>query len=109
MEKFALTIPGFDEVETPPNIPSGVDSSTNVIQASLNLLVIVGIVAALIFTLYGGVLWITSSGDKAKIDKARRTIIFSIIGIIVMVLAWSIVGFIGYILGSPPAFDAFTP
>lgn len=109
---LALTIPGGDgpvEVVAPENIPSGVGSAENVIQASLNLLVLVGIIAALIFLIYGGVLWVTSSGDKAKLDRARHAITYSIIGLIVIILAWTIVGAIGILLGSPGGFQTFNP
>ncbi len=100
MKKLALSIPGFREIETPENIPSGVDAPENILQTSLDLLTIIGVIAALIFLLYGGLLWVTSSGDKAKVDRARQTIIYSIIGLVVMILAFVIVQTIGYFIGS---------
>lgn len=103
LKEFALTIPGGDgpvEIVAPENIPSGVDAPSNVIQVAFSLLFIVGIIAAVIFAIYAGVLWATSSGDKTKIDRARRTLLFSIIGVIVMTLAFVIVQTIGTILGS---------
>ncbi len=96
---LALNIPGFGQVEAPPNVPSGASAPSNIITASLNLLVIAGIAAALIFVIYGGILWIISQGDKQKLDHARRTITFSIIGLIIMVLAFSIVQIVGTLLG----------
>lgn len=112
MKKLSLTIPGGNgsvEVQAPENIPSGAGSAENVIQASLNLLVLVGIIAALIFLIYGGILWVTSSGDKSKVERARHAIMYSIIGLIVIILAWTIVGAIGVMLGSPGGFQTFNP
>lgn len=100
---LSLTIPGGNgstEVLAPENIPSGVDAPENILQTSLDLLTIIGVIAALIFLLYGGLLWVTSSGDKAKVDRARQTIMYSIIGLVVMILAFVIVQTIGYFLGS---------
>jgi len=101
MKYLSLNIPGFGQVEAPPNVPSGVNAPSNIIQASLNLLTIFGAIVTLIFIIYGGILWVTSQGDKQRLDKARRTITFSIIGLIIMVLAFVIVQIIGYFLGVP--------
>lgn len=102
MKYLALKLPNGSnsiEVGTPPNIPSGVDAPSNIVQATMGLLIAVGIAAALIFMLYGGFLWITSQGDKQKLDRARSAITYSIIGIIVIVLAFVIVQVIGTVLG----------
>lgn len=99
IKEIALTLPGYGKVQTPPGIPSGASSPSNIIQASLNLLVIAVVVGALIFILYGGILWATSGGDKAKIDKAKRSITFSIVGLVVMILAVLIVQTVGLLLG----------
>ncbi len=99
MKYLSLNIPGFGQVEAPPNVPSGVNAPSNIITASLNLLTIAGIIATLIFIIYGGLLWVTSQGDKQRLDKARRTITFSIVGLIIMILAFVIVQTIGGILG----------
>lgn len=107
MKYLALKIPGFGQVQTPDNIPSGASAPGNTIQTFLNLFIYIGITAALLFTLYGGFLWITSGGDKAKLDHARRTITYAIIGIIIIVFAWVIVGIISFVLGSPNALKGF--
>lgn len=100
MKNLALTLPGYENpIETPNNIPSGVNSSGDIVSVVFSILLILVIVSALIFTLYGGVLWASSGGDKQKIDKARRTIMFSIIGLIVAVLSFIIVQTIGAVLG----------
>lgn len=101
MKEIALTLPGYGQVQTPEGIPSGASSPQNILLASLNILVIAVVVGALIFIIYGGILWATSGGDKAKIDKAKRSITFSIVGLVVMVLAFVIVQTVGLLLGAP--------
>ncbi len=101
-KQIALTLPGSTEpIQTPGNIPSGAGAPGSILSFGIGLLFVVVIVAALIFALYGGILWITSQGDKAKLDRARRTITFAIVGIIVAVLSFLIVQTIGDILGVP--------
>lgn len=99
MKNISLSIPGMGEVGTPPNIPSGVDAPNNIISTFLTLLILIGIVASLFFLLYGGILWITSGGDKQKLDRARHAITYSIVGLVIIVLAFTIVNLIGTLLG----------
>ncbi len=54
---------------------------------------VVGLVA-LIFVVYGGILYITSSGDSGKIKKAKDTILYSLIGLTIVALAWIITNFV---------------
>lgn len=99
MRLLSLTLPGYGKVETPKNIPSGDNAVGNAIMAGLNLFIILGVAASLIFTIYGGILWITSNGDKGKVDRARRTLTFSIVGLVVMILAFTIIQMVGTLLG----------
>lgn len=54
------------------------------------LLPIVGAVA-LAFVIYGGVQFIMSGGDAEKVTKARKTLTWSIAGVILIVLSYFIV------------------
>lgn len=54
---------------------------------------ITGIVSA-IFVVYGGIMYITSSGDAGKLQKAKKTILFSLIGLIVVALSEVMVNFV---------------
>ncbi len=100
MKYLSLSIPGYGGITPPPNIPAGADAPANTIKTFISLFLVAGVVFAVIFATYGGILWITSQGDKSKLDRARRTIVFSVVGIIVMILAFTIVQTIGYLLGS---------
>lgn len=53
-------------------------------------LIFIGAIA-LIFVIYGGILYVTSGGDPEKTTKARNTLLYAIIGIVVVVLAYAIV------------------
>lgn len=54
---------------------------------------IAGIVAA-IFVVYGGIAYITSSGDPAKLQKAKTTILYALIGLAIVGLAELITAFV---------------
>ena len=50
-----------------------------------NLLVFLGIVFFLLI-IYGGFLWMTSAGNENKVDKAKKILIASIIGLAIILL-----------------------
>lgn len=43
---------------------------------------------ALFFLIWGGIKWILSGGDKAKVEAARNTLIAAIVGLIITFLAF---------------------
>ena len=49
---------------------------------------------AVIFIVVGGVNYMTSAGDAGKIQKAKNTILYAVIGLIICVLAFAIVNFV---------------
>ena len=55
--------------------------------------VVVGIVAV-IFIIYGGFKYITSGGDSGNVTGAKNTILYAIIGLIIVALAQFIVRFV---------------
>jgi amino acid transporter len=85
---------------TPKNLPQG-NTVNTFITFGINLLVVIAIIAAIIFILLGAIKWITSGGDKAKIEEAKGSITNAIIGVIVVVMAFVILGVLGQILNVP--------
>lgn len=62
----------------------------NLISTALGLLGIL----AVIMILLGGFQWMLSAGDEEKIAKAKKTIGGTIVGLIIILLAWAIVNFV---------------
>jgi len=77
---------------TSTDLPSVINSAINV------LLFIVG-VAAVVMLIVGGIRYIASGGDQTAVAGAKNTIIYSIVGIIVAVLAYAAVNFVFTTLG----------
>ncbi len=65
------------------------DVITNILYTVIG---ITGIVAV-IFIIVGGVGYMTSSGDSAKLKKAKDTILYAVIGLVVAALAFTITNF----------------
>ncbi|MBR6965264.1 hypothetical protein IKH83_03065 [Candidatus Saccharibacteria bacterium] len=63
---------------------------TDIINAVVGALGIVAVVVVII----GGVLYMTSSGDAGKVKKAKDTILYGIIGLVICALAYAIVNFV---------------
>jgi hypothetical protein len=57
------------------------------------LMYIVGIIAV-IMLIVGGIMYAISSGDEAKIKKAKATITAALIGLAFAILAWTLVNFV---------------
>lgn len=49
---------------------------------------------AVIMIIYSGIQYVTSVGDSGKIQKAKNTLIYSIVGLIVAIFAYAIVNFV---------------
>lgn len=65
-------------------------------QANAIINVVIGVIGfvAVAFIIFGGFQYTTSAGDPGKVKKAKDTILYGIIGLIVAMLAYAIVNFI---------------
>lgn len=106
MDKFALTLPGGFNINPGPGIPDyktiydPAKSSSPLLNFVIALIFVIGIIAVVIFVIYSGILWATSAGDKQKIETARHTLTYAIIGLILIVLSFVIINLIETLVGS---------
>jgi len=63
----------------------------------ISFLIILAIILSVIFLIVGGIKWITSSGDKQKLDQARSTIIGAIVGLVISLLAYFFISIIVHV------------
>lgn len=76
------------------DIKNSTDTVNDLIAKVINIFsVVVGIVAV-IMIVYGGFRYITSGGDSGKVTSARNTILYAIIGLIIVALAQFVVKFV---------------
>ena len=55
---------------------------------------------AILMFIYGGVTWITSYGNEARVKQGREIIIATVTGIVIVLMAWTIVNLIVGSLGA---------
>ena len=72
----------------------GKDELTSSITTILsNVIAILGLVCVVVMII-GGVNYMISSGDAGKVKKAKDTILYGLIGLVVCVLAFALVNFV---------------
>lgn len=57
-------------------------------------------VVALFFIIFAGAKLVTSAGDQKKVEGARKTLTWAIIGLVIILLAFFIVNFLGVLTGT---------
>jgi Type IV secretion system pilin len=73
----------------------GSDSQlSSVIKTAIEILSAVGAIAAIITIIVGGIRYITSGGDAANVSSAKNTILYALVGLIVVAFAQIIVRFV---------------
>lgn len=101
MKELALKIEGIGEIPVPTGIAHIVANpfGQNIIQTATSVLIFSAIILSLIFFVIGGIMWVTSEGNKEKIQSARNTLTYAIVGLIVVFFAFLIVNIIQYFFG----------
>lgn len=98
MKYLSLQLPGGTNIAAPNGIPSGgINVVSKALSNGLTIMIILCVVLALIFLVLGGIQWITSGGDKSKIQAARAKLTWAIVGLVVAFSAFFIVSLLGYI------------
>lgn len=74
--------------------PGAEDKVNGIIKFAINIFsIIVGIVAV-VFIIIGGLRYITSGGESSNIQTAKNTILFAVVGLVIVALAQIIVRFV---------------
>lgn len=98
--KFALNT-GFNNVKPINGADNDIAGADGAFTKIINWIMgIVGIMCVVVIIL-GGIQYMTSAGDAGKVKKAKDTILYGIIGLIIVALAAVIVNFvIANVIGS---------
>lgn len=79
--------------------PTGAGGISLFLSKLVALIYTVAIVVLVLMILWGAFDWITSEGQKEKIESARNKIIHSIIGILLFAVAFAIIQVLGQFTG----------
>jgi hypothetical protein len=80
---------------------NGEQSFNNVFGQIISLVLTIAAVVAFVYLLMAGFQYITAGGDSAKAQTARTGIINALIGIIIIIVSYTILRFAGGILKAP--------
>lgn len=69
------------------------------ISRAVSAIMLVAGIATFMYLIWGGIEWITSGGDKDKVQSARERITQSIVGLAIVAGAWAIMLLLDYFFG----------
>ncbi len=86
-------------------VPTGYALSIgSLISALLTLIMVIAALLVFLYLIWGGIEWVSSGGDKGKVENARNKITAAVIGLIVIAASWAILTLALNFLG----FEGFT-
>ena len=72
----------------------------NLLQTIITWVLAIAGSLAMLMLIYGGIRYILSTGDEKRLEGAKKTILWAIIGIIVITASYLLVSVAGSLLGS---------
>ena len=76
------------------NSPESEEKVNNMIKLAVNIFSIVVGIVSVIMIIVGGFMYVTSGGESGKITNAKNTILYAIIGLVIVAMAQIIVKFV---------------
>jgi hypothetical protein len=71
-----------------------VDCFSQQVKTIVNILFYIIGVLSVIVIIFGGIRYVTSTGDSSRVKAAKDTVTYAVIGLIVALLAYAIVNFV---------------
>ena len=85
---------GIDTATTSEMQGKSIDGKDGLIKTVVNILLWAVGILSVIMIIFSGFRYITSSGDASKTKSAQSTLIYSVVGLIVAIMAWAIVNMV---------------
>ncbi len=86
------------KIALPSGIPSDIGKTGDFVTAIVRFIIIIGGLFTLWQFLSGGLTYITSGGDKTKVQEAGNKITMSLIGLVIMAASFVIIAIISQLL-----------
>ena len=83
---------GVSDVVNGSNLPT-VEASS-IVQRVINIILYVVGVLSVVMIIIGGIRYTASAGDQAAVTKAKNTILYGIVGLVIALLAYAIINFV---------------
>lgn len=85
---------GIDTATTSEMKGKSIDGDKGLIKTVVNVLLWAVGILSVIMIIFSGFRYITSAGDASKTKSARSTLIYSVVGLIVAIMAWAIINMV---------------
>jgi len=85
----ATIVPPCNGLTCSPNA-----DATAIITVVINWILAIAALIAVLMLIIGGILYVTAAGNSDRAKQARQTILYAVIGLIVIVLAYFVVAFV---------------
>lgn len=100
--KIYASDPVVGTISIPGGVPSEVAKTGDFISSIIRLIMIVGGIFSLWQFLTGGLMFITSGGDKGKVAEAQQKFQMSLIGLVAMTGSFIIIAIVSQVLFGNP-------
>jgi hypothetical protein len=71
------------------------------LSSAIGIMTIIAIIWFIFLFITGAISYMTSGGDKAAIEGAKKRIVNGVIGLVIVIISLFIIKLIGYLLGIP--------
>jgi hypothetical protein len=78
------------------------------ISTGISVVIIISGILVFVFLVWGGIEWLTSGGDKTKVENARNRIVSALVGLAIIAASWALVRIIAYFFGVDAGLSTFT-
>jgi hypothetical protein len=72
---------------------------SNIISGVIGFMTVAAAIYFIFMFLIGGYTWMTSMGDKHRLEEARDRIVNALIGLVIVVAGWAILALVGQFFG----------
>ncbi len=100
MRLISLKIDGPDltpiTIQGAKGQPMGdIHTLVNILRTGVSLLILLAIILSLFSLIYLGFLWLTSQGDKQKLQQARQRFSYILVGLVLIFISFFILAVLG--------------
>jgi hypothetical protein len=91
--------PGLGPLANQTGAGSALGDITRIVSAVIGFMTVAAGIWFIFQFLIGGYTWLSSMGDKQRLEAARNRIVNALIGLVIVVAGWAILSLLGQFLG----------
>jgi len=95
LKQACVDAPGSPYCQTVVNPPTPTDTTlADTLNKITNFIAMLSAIVAVIILIYGGFRYVVSAGNEQKVTTAKNTILYSVVGLVVVAISRTIVLFV---------------